>query len=88
MLAGNERFVRGQSERNHGSLTHRRMMLSRGQHPEALERHAGRANVLAAAAKLRYGSEILERLALGGKLLVVGAEYDLATGVVDVFDGI
>lgn len=53
-----------------------------------LERHAGRANVRAAANHLRHGSEILESLVEGGHLLVVGAEYSLETGLVEVFDGV
>jgi carbonic anhydrase len=36
---------------------------------------------------LRHGSQILEQLILNDNLLVVGAEYSLATGEVDFFDG-
>jgi carbonic anhydrase len=54
--------------------------------PEALVRHAIRANVSAAAGHLRHGSEILERLIQSEGLLVVGAEYSLTTGLVDFFD--
>jgi carbonic anhydrase len=54
----------------------------------ALERAAIRANVLAAANHLRNGSVILERLIREHELLVVGAEYDLESGVVDFFDGV
>ena len=56
--------------------------------PEALLRHAVRANVRVSADHLRHGSEILERLILNDGLLVVGAEYSLETGVVDFFDGV
>lgn len=56
--------------------------------PEALLRHAVRANVRVSADHLRHGSEILERLILSDGLLVVGAEYSLETGVVDFFDGV
>jgi len=49
--------------------------------------HAVRANVRAAADHLRHGSAILERLVEQDGLLIVGAEYCLRTGVVDVFDG-
>ena len=54
---------------------------------EGLAREAVRANVRAAAGGLRYGSEVLEQLILQGRLLVVGAEYSLETGVVDFFEG-
>jgi len=55
---------------------------------EALMQAAVRANIRAAANHLRHGSAILERLIRQDGLLVVGAEYDLATGVVDFFDGV
>jgi carbonic anhydrase len=54
---------------------------------DALLHEAVRANVRAAAHQLRHGSEIIERLRQEG-LLVVGAEYSLETGLVDVFDGV
>lgn len=53
----------------------------------ALLRAATRANVAASADHLRHGSRILEDLRLKRGLVVVGCEYDLATGVVDFFDG-
>jgi carbonic anhydrase len=56
--------------------------------PEALVRHAVRANIRVSANQLRHGSEILERLIEDDGLLVVGAEYSLETGVVDFFDGV
>jgi carbonic anhydrase len=56
--------------------------------PEALMREAVRANVRAAANQLRHGSAIIERLIEQDGLLVVGAEYSLETGVVDVFEGV
>jgi len=55
---------------------------------EALVRHAVRSNVRASANHLRHGSEVLEPLVQGERLLVVGAEYSLETGVVDFFDGV
>jgi carbonic anhydrase len=55
---------------------------------EGLTRRAVRANVRASAAQLRQGSRILEQLILEEGLVVVGAEYDLATGEVDFFDGV
>jgi carbonic anhydrase len=56
--------------------------------PEALVRHAVRANVRVSANHLRDGSEVLEQLIQREGLLVVGAEYCLETGVVDFFDGV
>ena len=55
---------------------------------DALLRHAVRANVSASANQLRHGSEILEQLIRDAGLLVVGAEYSLETGAVEVFDGV
>jgi carbonic anhydrase len=56
--------------------------------PEALVRHAVRANVRVSANHLRDGSEVIEQLIQRDGLLVVGAEYCLETGVVDFFDGV
>jgi carbonic anhydrase len=53
---------------------------------DALVHDAVRANVRASVNHLRHGSELLEALILGGKLVVVGAEYSLETGVVDFFE--
>lgn len=55
--------------------------------PVGLRRQCVRANVRAGANHLRHGSPVLERLVLEGQLCVVGAEYDLETGLVDFFDG-
>jgi len=55
---------------------------------DALEREAVRANVRFSVRQLRHGSEVLERLIEEDGLLVVGAEYSLESGVVDVFDGV
>jgi carbonic anhydrase len=54
--------------------------------PEALVRHAVRANISFSANHLRHGSDVLEQLVQNRGLLVVGAEYSLETGVVDFFD--
>ncbi|EAU55575.1 carbonic anhydrase [Mariprofundus ferrooxydans] len=54
---------------------------------DTLMHHAVRANIRASANHLRHGSQILENLIQQGKLLVVGAEYSIETGVVDFFDG-
>jgi carbonic anhydrase len=56
--------------------------------PEALVRHAVRSNVRVSANHLRHGSEILEQLIQAERLLVVGAEYSLETGVVVLLDGL
>jgi carbonic anhydrase len=55
---------------------------------EALLRHAVRANIRASANHVRHGSEVLEELIQKGRVLIVGAEYSLETGVVDFFDGV
>ena len=54
---------------------------------DALVEHAIRANVRASANQLRHGSALIEDLVHDGKLLIVGAEYSLETGMVDFFDG-
>ena len=56
--------------------------------PDALVQQAVRANVRASANQLRHGSEILENLVQKDRLLVVGAEYSLETGVVEFFDAV
>jgi carbonic anhydrase len=58
-----------------------------GRDRETLVREAVCANVRASADHLRHGSEVLERLIAENGLVVVGAEYSLETGVVEVFDG-
>jgi carbonic anhydrase len=55
---------------------------------DTLVAEAVRANVRASANQLRHGSAILERLIEREGLLVVGAEYSLDSGEVEVFDGI
>ena len=56
--------------------------------PDALVRHAVRANIRVSANHLRRGSEVLEQMIRKDGLLVVGAEYSLGTGAVDFFDGV
>ena len=56
--------------------------------PDALVRHAVRANIRASANQLRHGSEMLEYQIQREGLVVVGAEYSLETGVVEFFDGL
>jgi carbonic anhydrase len=55
--------------------------------PDALVRHAVRANVAASVNQLGDRSEILQRLIRDAGLLVVGAEYSLETGVVEFLEG-
>ena len=55
---------------------------------EGLVREAVRANVRASADHLRHGSQILEELVTAGRLVVVGAEYELESGQVHFFDGV
>ena len=44
-----------------------------------------RSNVRVSADNLSHGSAIIEQLVEDGKLLIVGAEYSLETGIVDFF---
>jgi carbonic anhydrase len=55
---------------------------------KALVRDAVRANVRASVNHLRHGSELLEQLIQNDRLLVVGAEYSLETGIVTFFEGV
>jgi len=56
--------------------------------PDALVSAAVRANVDFSVDQLRRGSKILEQLIAHDGLHIVGAEYSLETGIVDVFDGV
>jgi carbonic anhydrase len=51
-------------------------------------REAVRANVRASVDHLRHGSRILEDLVLAGRVVVVGAEYELETGAVHFLDDV
>jgi carbonic anhydrase len=64
------------------------VVAAAGPNADPLEvRHAAiRANVRASVAGLHAGSDIIPRLVSDGGLLVVGAELDLVTGVVDFFE--
>jgi len=55
---------------------------------DSLVAAAVRANICASAEHLREGSAILKDLVSRDRLLIVGAEYSLETGVVDFFDGV
>ena len=50
-------------------------------------RAAMRANVLASVAQLSHGSSLIEELIQAGKLRVVGAEYELESGLVHFLEG-
>jgi carbonic anhydrase len=56
--------------------------------PETLLHHAVRANIRMSADHLRHGSELLEQLIQQAGLMIVGAEYNLETGIVEFFDGL
>jgi carbonic anhydrase len=56
--------------------------------PAALVRQAVRANIRASVRQLRHGSTLIEQLIAQDRLLIVGAEYSLESGVVDFFDGV
>lgn len=55
---------------------------------DLLIERAIRANIRLSANHLRHGSEVLEQLILSERLVVVGAEYSLESGVVEFFDGV
>ena len=57
-----------------------------GYDEETLIREGVRANVRHSVNQMRHGSKILERMIESDGLLVVGAEYSLATGRVEFFD--
>jgi carbonic anhydrase len=54
--------------------------------PDELLRRSVRANVAASVQALRHGSDILEALIHTDGLRIIGAEYDLDTGKVELFD--
>ena len=54
--------------------------------PNALVKKAVRANIRASANQMRHGSAVLKQLIQNEDLVVVGAEYSLETGIVDIFD--
>jgi carbonic anhydrase len=56
--------------------------------PEELRRQCVRANVRMGVNHLRHGSPALEQLVLEDKVAVVGAVYDLESGLVDFFEGV
>jgi len=54
---------------------------------EVLARAAMRANARSSVSHLRHGSPLLESMIERDGLRVVGAEYDIESGVVDFFEG-
>ncbi len=62
-------------------------LLEAGLGREDVIKHAVRANVRLSVDHLRHGSRLLEDRVDEGRLLIVGAEYSLDTGVVDFFEG-
>jgi carbonic anhydrase len=56
-------------------------------HSDDLLAHAVRANIRTSVDGLSHGSEIIEKLIRSEKLLIVGAEYSIETGLIDFFDG-
>ena len=54
----------------------------------ALVREGVRANIRASVDHLRHGSQILEQLIQDEGLRVIGAEYSLETGVVELLEGV
>jgi len=63
------------------------LRTEREQDRDAFVTSAVRANVRSSVSHLRHGSEMLEQLIEKDRLVVVGAEYSLETGVVDFFEG-
>ncbi|MFT6628033.1 MAG: carbonic anhydrase, partial [Flavobacteriales bacterium] len=55
---------------------------------ELLLRQAMHTNVSMSANHLRHGSALLENLLVDGGLRVVGAAYDIESGIVSFFDGV
>jgi carbonic anhydrase len=82
----------GPESKNIRSITdriapHVEEIVRHGSGPEVI-REAVRANVRASADHLRHGSRLLEELVSAGRVVVVGAEYELETGAVQFFDGV
>lgn len=55
---------------------------------ENLIKHSVRANIRASVANLCYSSPILDKFIKQEQFLIVGAEYDLETGLVHFFEGV
>ena len=55
---------------------------------EAIMRAAVRANIRASVDAIQRGTALLEKMVTSGEMLVVGAEYDLATGQVELLQAL
>jgi carbonic anhydrase len=55
---------------------------------ETLMRAAVRANIRASVDAIQRGTALLEKMVTSGEMLVVGAEYDLITGAVEVMQAL
>ena len=64
------------------------LLTSLANDPEELLKHSVRANIRMSADHLRHGSEMLEQMTQKSGLMIVGAEYNLESGVVEFFDGL
>jgi carbonic anhydrase len=53
---------------------------------ETLMRAGVRANIRASVEHIRRGTTLIESMVNAGEMLVVGAEYDLVSGQVEVLD--
>lgn len=53
-----------------------------------LQRRAMRANVRASVERVRSGSPLMDKLVRAGRVVIVGAEYELETGAVHFFHGL
>jgi carbonic anhydrase len=66
---------------------HRLISRKKGKYnKEEILRDAVRTNVMASADHLRHGSKFLEDMVRHNELMIVGAEYNIDTGLVDFFD--
>ncbi len=82
-----------EQSRNIRSITdriapHIEHLVDEGQPKASVLEAAVAANVRASADHLRHGSRLLEDLVLAGRVVVVGANYELETGRVRFFDGV
>ncbi|MBL78672.1 MAG: carbonic anhydrase [Nitrosomonadaceae bacterium] len=61
-------------------------LLQIDQNQDLLLQQAVRANIRSSVHQLKHSSKILEKLVKKKKLLIIGAEYSLDTGIVTFFD--
>ena len=63
------------------------MKRTKGAHKrDEILRESVRANVVASVDNLRHASRFLEKMVISHELMIVGAEYDIDTGLVDFFE--